>query len=80
MRAVFRLLSHPMINIEAIAANVEQTTCPEHGQHPKITLEQDNLSIAACCQPFHEQTAALLQQELETAMMAVMEEAMKHLQ
>jgi hypothetical protein len=68
-----------MINIEAIAANLEQNTCPEHGQHPKINIVEEGLSIAACCQAFHDQTAMQLQQDIDAAMSKVMEEAMKHL-
>ena len=69
-----------MINIEAIATSLEAQTCPEHGQHPKITVQPEGLSIAACCQPFHNDIAARLEQEIETGMSKIMEEAMKHLE
>jgi hypothetical protein len=69
-----------MIDIQAIVTKLEENTCPEHGQHPQITLTGEDLSIAACCQTFHDQVAMQLQQEIEAVMTRVMEEAMKHLQ
>jgi hypothetical protein len=69
-----------MIDIQALITNLEQMSCAEHNQHPQINLTGEDLSIAACCQPFHDQVAAQLQLDIEAAMTKVMEEAMKHLQ
>ena len=69
-----------MINLEAIKATLEARTCPEHHQHPVITVLPEEVSIAACCETFHGQMNTMLGQEIEAAITRVMEEAMKNLQ
>ncbi len=68
-----------MFNLDTIKAKLEAETCPEHHQHPQITIVEDSVSIAACCQPFHAQVGQMLEKEIETHMSAIMEEAMKQL-
>ena len=68
-----------MFNLDAIKATIEAQKCPEHDTHPVLTVIDDGVSIAACCQAFHVQMTALLEQEIEASMNKIMEEAMKAL-
>ncbi|MEO6834179.1 MAG: hypothetical protein ABI378_15805 [Chitinophagaceae bacterium] len=69
-----------MFNLDTIKATIEAQQCPEHQAHPVLTIVDDGVSIAACCQPFHAQMSAMLESEIEASMNKMMEEAMKALE
>lgn len=69
-----------MLNLDAIKATLEAQSCPEHHEHPVVTVVPEGVSIAACCQTFHAQMNAMLETELEASISKMMEEAMKNLQ
>lgn len=56
-----------MINIQEIAQKLEAEQCPEHGQHAQISVVAEGVSIAACCQNWHNELNARLEKEIEAA-------------
>ncbi len=66
-----------MIDIQVIKAKLEEQTCPEHGQHPTLNVLPEGMSIAACCQPFHDKLNTMLEAEVEAAISKAFEQAMK---
>lgn len=69
-----------MFNLDAIKASLESRSCPVHQQHPAVTIVDDSVSIAACCEPFHNEMNALLEKEIEASISKIMEEAMRNLE
>ena len=66
-----------MFNLDTIKARLEAQTCPEHHQHPAITVAEDSVSIAACCEPFHRAMNGMLENEIEASISKIMEEALR---
>lgn len=56
-----------MINFEEISQKLQAEKCPEHGQSAEIKVMPDGVSIAACCQTWHAEMNARLEQEIEAA-------------
>ncbi len=56
-----------MINFQEITQKLESAQCPEHGQHAQIKVLPDGVSIAACCQSWHNELNTRLEQEIEAA-------------
>jgi len=69
-----------MFNIDAIKATIEAQTCSEHQQHPVLTVVDEGVSIATCCQPFHAQMSSMLEKEIEASIQKLMEDALKNLE
>jgi len=57
-----------MIDIQAIIDNCEQQVCPVHGKNPKVTYEDDNLEVTACCEDFKKSTKDVFNEELRQAL------------
>ena len=57
-----------MIDIQAIIDNSEQQVCPVHGKNPKVTYEDDNLEVTACCEDFKKSTKDVFNEELRQAL------------
>jgi hypothetical protein len=56
-----------MINFQEITTRLEEATCPEHNQHAQIKVLPEGVSIAACCQTWHDELNQRLEKEIEAA-------------
>lgn len=39
-----------------IKSKVEQTTCPQHEEHPQVTFTTTGINVSCCCENFREET------------------------
>lgn len=46
------------INYSNVKRKLETSRCREHGEHPKVTVSGDRLSISCCCDRFKKELSA----------------------
>ncbi len=42
------------MNLHSIKLKLEQSSCPEHGKHPSVTITGKTLNMSCCCEKFKE--------------------------